>query len=438
MMKIFYCLVFPLRALGHAYNESLIRYFGDGRAATFMFIWTFPVLVLFIYCGLIYIVYRMQCGFRMRRREFLLKDETAFELAGLKVRRGFESIAGGMGLLVGQAKVCLMDDRGEISYGCNNLWKILEEIRPDSVALIGHIKPDGDCVAACAAMQAYLRLLCPEAEIDIILDEASKNVEKVLPGVSGRKRMRDRYTVAFILDVDDKRLTEEGAEAYTGADHRFCIDHHRTNTAADTAEFCLVDCEASSACEILYRLFKSGPVQITPRIAKMLFVGLMTDTGGLRYRSTSAETYRCAADLKEIGQLEQQDIIEQLFYENKRSVLVMTAEAVATSKAVLGGKVVIAETPWFMAKECGLTVTDSGKVPGELLYDEDALASIYFFEMEPGSFSCSLRSKGNIDMSSIAKSVGGGGHKNAAGFRFKAGDTTEMRKYLVSKIKEVI
>lgn len=275
----------------------------------------------------------------------------------------------------------------------------------DKILLTSHVSPDGDAIGSTLAMLQILREMgkTVQAYID---DKIPRNFS-VMPFEEEIRRPREDETfdadLLVVLDTSTDRIGE--VAKLTGAPI-LNIDHHVTNKGGD---FDLhVDADAAATCEIILRLARELGAEITTNIAVCLYTGIATDTGFFNYSNTKAETFRAAAELVELG-VKPNLISEQMEKRSIRDVKVMTA-ALQTARLFYGGKV----AGMFIDEEFARKVdTTEGLVDLIRVIDGVEVAFLLIFR-EKNVCRVSMRSKG-VEVSDIAKRLGGGGHIRAAG-----------------------
>ena len=184
------------------------------------------------------------------------------------------------------------------------------------------------------------------------------------------------------------------------------IDHHVTNKGGDFDLY--VDSAAAATCEIIFNLCHELGAPITKNIAVCLYTGLATDTGFFNYSNTKPATLRAAADLVEIG-VEPNLISEQMEKRTFHDVKIMSA-ALQTTKLFYGGKVV----GMFIDEEFSRKIeTTEGLIDLIRVIDTAEVAFLLTCKEEKVC-RVSMRSK-MVEVSDIAKRLGGGGHVRAAG-----------------------
>ena len=204
------------------------------------------------------------------------------------------------------------------------------------------------------------------------------------------------------------------------------VDHHVTNKGGDFDLY--VDADAAATCEIIYRLSRELGATLTTNIAVCLYTGLATDTGFFNYSNTKPATLRTAADLVELG-VEPNLISEQVEKRSFHDVQVMSA-ALQTTKLFYSGKV----AGMFVDEKLSRVVdTTEGLIDLIRVIDGVEVAFLLTYK-EENVCRASMRSRG-VEVSDIAKRLGGGGHVRAAGCTIR--DTFEnARRILIRTIGE--
>jgi bifunctional oligoribonuclease and PAP phosphatase NrnA len=194
------------------------------------------------------------------------------------------------------------------------------------------------------------------------------------------------------------------------------IDHHHDNTRFGTVN--LVVPEASCAAEIVYDLAKELGVEITPELAEALYIGLVTDTGKFMFENTTAESHQMAAELFEAG-VQPQEVHRKLYEELPYARLKLLARALQAVHRFDGGAITLTHLSREDFAETGAAESDSEGIVDHMRQVEGTVMAGLVRELiaKPGLRKVSLRATdGRIDVSVIARKLGGGGHRQAAGF----------------------
>ena len=200
--------------------------------------------------------------------------------------------------------------------------------------------------------------------------------------------------------------------------HILNIDHHHDNTRFGTVN--LVCSIASCTAEIVWRISKELDAEITPEIAKALYVGLVTDTGRFMYENTSAAAHRMAAELIEAG-VQPHVVYRELYEDLPFRRLQLLQRALASVERHDDGAITIAHLTKGDYEATGALETDSEGVVDHMRAVEGTRVAVLVRELlsddRDGMRKVSLRATdGSVDVSRIAREFGGGGHPQAAGF----------------------
>ena len=322
----------------------------------------------------------------------------------------------------------------------NKFEKVNELIRgAKTAALIGHIRPDGDCIGCCVAMRLAL-LNAGYTAADIYIDgsisstfsymQECKNIITKPLGEAFDKK----YDLMIVLDCADENRLGVYTQLRKHCDKVICIDHHQ-NTAIE-ADVTITDSKRSSTGEMLYECFTEYKVEITKDIATALYTSVASDTGCFLFSNTTSYAHRVAADLMERG-----INFEEINYYNFR---VYEASNIETLIYVLRNIKMHAN------KQIAVIYLSYGAIKRMKIdndfrhkfqkYAEDisgVRASVCLSERERGIFHVSLRSHGDTNVAQVAEHFGGGGHRNAAGMTIK-GNIKQVTKEIVDKLESAL
>jgi phosphoesterase RecJ-like protein len=191
------------------------------------------------------------------------------------------------------------------------------------------------------------------------------------------------------------------------------IDHH---VLPGKKEFC-VDPTYAATAELIWDLYKYLKKPISKAAATPLYTGLVADSGNFRYPKTSLRTHIAAGEL--IGFGIHSDFIFRAIYESHPLDRLKLNARLMPKVQILANKVVL--LPVLRADREGLDLGDSGTegIVNHLLAHRGVKAAAVLSESSEGELKGSLRSIGAVDVASLAKKFGGGGHKNAAGLKVR-------------------
>lgn len=178
------------------------------------------------------------------------------------------------------------------------LDEILKEInKAQSIIILAHESPDGDAIGSCLAMKLAIQSLGKKP--DVIVSEYPR-LFNFLPGRNEIKEDTEieKYDLAIALDCANlKRLV--GSKHFENAKKTIVIDHHGSNNMYGDLNY--VNPVSPACCEILIGMFEYFGIEITKEIGTCILTGIITDTGGFQYASTTAETFEFTAELLRKG-----------------------------------------------------------------------------------------------------------------------------------------
>lgn len=287
-----------------------------------------------------------------------------------------------------------------------------------TIAISGHIRPDGDCVGSCLGLCTFLLDQNPEVCVDVYLDPIPKefNFLKHSDRICQENTEGKIYDLCIALDCSDLDRLNRAADIFAAAKHTVCIDHHVTNEGF--GEVCVVCPESSSASELLYQLLKMqqlfGEGEISKDCAQALYMGIVHDTGVFKHTNTTLEAMTAAGELIEYG-LNTEKIINDTFFKKTYIQNQMLGKALLESMRILDGRMIFSAMYQKDFAFFGATSADLDGVIDQLRVTEGIHVAMLLYENEQGDFKVSLRSDELVDVSAIAKEFGGGGHVRAAG-----------------------
>lgn len=280
-----------------------------------------------------------------------------------------------------------------------------------TIAIGGHVRPDGDCVCSVMALYRYLQKKLPQAEIDIYLEEppAPFHVLQGIEDVKSEFNTDKSYDLFFALDCNDERLGD-ALPIFRRAKKRVNIDHHISNTGC--GDINIVEPERSSTAELLYDLME--PEFVDEEIAKAVYIGIAHDTGVFRYSNTSPHTMQIAADLLKFG-FDFSALIEETYYEKTYFQTQIMGRAILGSVRFMDGRCIVSMVSRRMMEFYCVTPKDLDGIVNQLQGVKGVDCAIFMYETGTLEYKVSMRSNGLVDVSKVAVKFGGGGHVRAAG-----------------------
>lgn len=284
--------------------------------------------------------------------------------------------------------------------------------KANSIAIFGHIRPDGDCVGSCLGLYNYIKDNYADKQVNVYLEPIMDKF-KFLSGADKIRHNADDtiYELGISLDCGDTDRHGEFGPIYQRALDKVCLDHHRSNQGFGDFFYC--DPDASSACEVLCRFLDFDKISF--EAAEPLYLGIIHDTGVLKYPATTEQTMICAGKLMSKG-VRTQFIIDETFYKVNYTQSRLTGQALLNSKLYFDGKVISTCVTKEMFEEFHAVKDDTDGIVDKIRVVDGVEVAIFIYQIDEERFKFSLRSVSYVDVSTIAVSFGGGGHIRAAGF----------------------
>jgi len=291
---------------------------------------------------------------------------------------------------------------------------MLNEILKDAVtiAIGGHIRPDGDCVGSSMGLYHYIKDNYSDKKVDVYLEEmpdkfyclkSAENIRHEIPTDM-------QYDLFISLDCGDKERLGFSAPLFDRAKRTYCIDHHISNTGFAQDEY--TEPDASSTCELVYQLMDEDRISLAA--AEALYLGIVHDTGVFQYTSAAPSTFRMAAVLLEKGvngaRLIQDTYYEKTYAQNQIMGRTLLESILFMNKTCIASYITKKTMDFY-----GVSVKDLDGIVSQLRVTKEIEVAIFMYELETNVYKVSLRSKDKVDVSKVAQYFGGGGHKKAAG-----------------------
>ena len=310
---------------------------------------------------------------------------------------------------------------------------IYEEVREaKTIGISGHVRPDGDCVGSVMGLYLYLKKLCKDARIQVMIEEPA-DIFHCISGVSeissDFQPVTEQFDVFIALDCEKSRLGE-AEKFFDSAKKTVNIDHHISN-AAGCGDVNYVVPTASSASELVYQVMEDKSA-IDEEIAKALYIGIIHDTGVFQYSNTSPQTLEIAAKLIAYG-FDFPRLIDSTFYEKTFVQNRIMGQVLTESRLYLDGKCIVGVADIAMMEKYRANTKDLDGIVSQLRNTKGVECALFLYEMKEKEYKASLRASGDVDMAKVASCFGGGGHVKAAGVTMQ-GDVQEIIEKLIAEI----
>lgn len=270
-----------------------------------------------------------------------------------------------------------------------------------------HARPDGDAIGSSLAAMHLLEAMGKKATVT--LADPIPRPFACLPGADRILRVQpaDQAQLALILECDS---IERTGFSHLAAPITINIDHHQSGVAFANVNW--IDPESPAVGAMIYDLAIASGVPISPELATCLYAAVLTDTLHFTLPTTTADTFGLAQHLVNLGA--DASGIAQAVYHSYRPARLWVLGA-AMRRFHLQGPVGWSAVTLAEIGSAGAEVEDCEGVVNYIIGVEGVCAGAFLREMPSGEFRASLRSKGGVDVATVAETLGGGGHRNASG-----------------------
>ncbi|MEY8390814.1 bifunctional oligoribonuclease/PAP phosphatase NrnA [Lachnospiraceae bacterium] len=300
-----------------------------------------------------------------------------------------------------------------------------------TVAIAGHVRPDGDCVGSCLATYNYITTWFPQIQADIYLEPIPnifkflKNSDKICNSCENDKE----YDLCIVQDCGETGRLGAAVKYFQTAGKTVCIDHHVSNNSFADENYIFP--EASSTSELIFELLEQE--RITKEIAECIYVGMVHDTGVFQYSCTSARTMNAAGVLMEKG-INFSKIVDDTFYTKTFGQNKILGQALLNSRLFLQGAVIAAAVTQEEMERFQVLPKHLDGIVSQLRVTKGVEAAIFLYENEDHTWKVSMRSNGKADVAEIAMKYHGGGHVRAAGVTMQ-GDPERIIEIICKEIE---
>ena len=287
---------------------------------------------------------------------------------------------------------------------------IKEDVK--TIAIAGHVNPDGDCLGSTMGLYLYLKENYPNLSLSVYLENVRDDF-RFISGIDEIKtRKEDDFSVDMIITCDASSKDRIGllAEVYDDVKYTLCIDHHVSNPGIAKVNHILA--EASSASEVVFELLEKE--KISKNVAEALYLGIVHDTGVFQFSSTSKKTMEIAGFLMDKG-IDFTSIIEKTFYQKTYVQNLILGRTLMESILILDKKVIVGGVHRQEMDFYEIGPKDLDGIVNQLRVTKGVEVAIFFYQTACHEYKISMRSAGTVNVSQIAQIFGGGGHAMAAG-----------------------
>jgi phosphoesterase RecJ-like protein len=288
-----------------------------------------------------------------------------------------------------------------------------------TVALSTHMNADGDGCGSEVALALLLRQRGITAKIvnptpwpalfDFLLEDAGIRDETgkgsaALKSVDG----------LVVLDISDiKRLGNIAESVRQMKKPKAVIDHH-VPSDDPPGEVILTDTTACATGELIYDFASTLDLEITPEVARAIYIAMLTDTGGFRFSNTTPRCHAIAGELLNAG-VNPEDMYVRIYASSPPGRVQLLAEVLATLQFDLDAGLAWLSMGAGLIDKYDVRPEDLDGIVEHARSIAGTKMALFFRDLGHGKIKISFRSTGAVDVNAFARQFGGGGHAKAAG-----------------------
>ncbi len=301
--------------------------------------------------------------------------------------------------------------------------QIIEQIKNNQRFLVvAHENPDGDAIGSTLGLALALR--------DMGKDVVAYNVDNIpeimqfLPNsdiLTNQLPAGAKFDVAFVLDAGEVNRTALPVKELCTT--LINIDHHPFSTFGDIY---FLETSACATAVLVYRLLVACECDITLPIATALYLGILSDTGSFRYSSANQEAFEVAGELIGLG-VDTWEISCNLYESHTPERMKLLGLVLPSLYISSCGRYASVEMALEALKLTGAAPEYADGFVNYPRAIRGVEVALFFNQVASDLYKISFRSRGTIDVGSLAHKLGGGGHHNAAGAKLK-GSLAEVKE----------
>ena len=303
----------------------------------------------------------------------------------------------------------------------------------NKVAILSHSSPDGDAFGSSLMIYEFIDENFPNIEKAVFYDSYSP-VSRFSPMLKEKivNPKNIDYDTVVVVDCGDMSRFKSFSTIFDNASHTVSFDHHPNNQ--NYAELNFVSLKSSNCENIYNELVKTG-LKLNNQLLKYCYVGMLTDSKNFTINSVTPSTHEIVAEIMKKG-IDTHAIFECIYSGNEINSFKLLGYAINKTKFYLSNLVMITKLTKHDLKKFNISENDTQGLINQIFDVKDCLAC---FLMTPrGKYThVSMRSKDDIDVSILATSLGGGGHKCASACDTKI-NTKKLKNIIIKKMEEQI
>jgi phosphoesterase RecJ-like protein len=319
----------------------------------------------------------------------------------------------------------------------NSLKQIVKELQQaEKILVVAHAYPDCDAMGSQLAVGNILTSM--GKEVVLYGEEPTSHILDFLPGcenISTELPVAEDFDCVVALDCGDVRRLGKNKDHFLKIKPLLVIDHHNGHKVFGDVSW--VEELRSSTAEMVYELALALGVDLSYETAYCLYAAIVSDTGSFKYSSTSARCLEIASELVKLG-VKPVEIAGKIFDNFSTNRLSLLQNVLASLQLYEDDRLAIISVTNEQYKETGTTPEDTELFINYPRSLDTVRVAVFLKETLGGMLSVSMRSKGKYDVAEVARKFGGGGHRNAAGFKVPGKSGAEVLDDLLPELRPLV
>lgn len=285
----------------------------------------------------------------------------------------------------------------------------------DNFLLTSHTDPDGDSVGSVIGLANFLKSLGKKV---VMFNEGHLPERYKFLDPDGRINFEPldpdfKPEIVVILECPEIGRIGFVQDFITDGMMIVNIDHHPKNTRYGDINY--IDESACAVAEVLFQIIRSNNHEIAPAVAEPFYAAIASDTGRFKFTNTDSKCFRVASELVKAG-ANPKAIADKIFSSHRPGTIKLLGKLLEKLELYNNGKICVLKLKLKDLEQYGVEVADTEGIIDYSLVIAGVKVGILFKEKDESTVKVGLRSQNGIDISKYARSKGGGGHVNAAGF----------------------
>lgn len=315
--------------------------------------------------------------------------------------------------------------------------KILESFCKYQVFIVAtHVNPDPDALASQLAVAMYLKAQGKKVlvlgEDELLPRYAFLPGSKMIKKVNSKKKLV--YDAVIVVDCGDLGRVGAVEKILDPQKPIINIDHHITNRFFGAINHVVP--KASSTAEIIFEMFEFAKFDIDKKIATLLYLGIMTDTGSFRFENTTSRTHEVVSRLLRF-KLPINAFYQQLYEAVPLEDLQRFTKVVGCFHSYFDNQVLMVELRRNLLKKFSEEFDLRDKVFSYLRAIKGVEVIGILTEHGKNKTRVNFRSQHEVDVARLAAFFDGGGHSRASGCVI-AGDIRRASEMILGQLKKVL